>query len=133
MKRPSPTIERLIVGGSLVLAFLVMASVFAPDWTQAEPGGVGTADDLPSTDPHADLICLGMIIDDTYEVRIFAGPSEPLYSVYDARSGAEFGVLMTADQVSERFPDLPIPEMDFDTETGGHRISADASTFGDDP
>ena len=115
MKRLPPTAERLIAGLGLCLAFVFMASIFAPDLSQAgdnqstEP----TSAAEQSTDPHEDLLSLGTIEDDNYRVRIYTGERGPLYSVYSASDGQELGVLLSADEVAAWFPDLPIPQMDF--------------------
>ncbi len=110
MKRLSPGLERLIAAAALGVAFLFMASVFVPDFIQAQPrersaAGPGSA--------HTGLRSLGSIEDDRYLVHIFSGPDAPLYSVYDRADGTELGVLMTAELAADRFPDLPIPSMDF--------------------
>ncbi len=110
MKRLSPGLERLIAAAALGVAFLFMASVFVPDFIQAQPheqpaGGPGNA--------HTGLRSLGTIEDDRYLVHIFSGPEAPLYSVFDRAEGTELGILMSAELAAERFPDLPIPSMDF--------------------
>ncbi len=110
MKRLSPGLERLIAAAALGVAFLFMASVFVPDFIQAQSrqrpaAGAGSA--------HAGLRSLGSIEDDRYLVHIFSGPDVPLYSVYDRADGTELGILMSAELAAERFPDLPIPSMDF--------------------
>ena len=116
MKRLSPTVERLAAGVTLAVAFLLMASVFAPDRTRAEEeqpaDGLGQA---LSTDPHAGLTALGNIEGDRYTVRIFAAEPEPLYSIYSAVDGKELAVLLTSEQVARRFPDLRLSEMDYRT------------------
>jgi hypothetical protein len=115
MRRPSPTLERFIAGATLTVLFLMMASVFAPDFTQANPGDVPAAPATPppSTDVHAGLASLGSILDDRYRIEIYADRDEPLYSIYDRLDGRTLGVLLHADEVEEWFPDLPLPDMQF--------------------
>ena len=110
VKRLSPRLERLIAAAALGVAFLFMASVFVPDFIQAQPlGRPGAGPGSIRTDLHS----LGSIEDDRYIVHIFSGPDAPLYSVFDRADGTELGVLMSAELAAERFPDLPIPDMDF--------------------
>lgn len=119
MIRPSPTVERLLAGIVLGVAFLFMASVFAPDLTEARPPARidQPAPPEPSADPHEGLAPLGTIEDDRYLIRIYASEQGPLYSIYDRADGRELGVLMTAEDAAATFPDLPLPEMDFGTES----------------
>ena len=114
MNRLSPVLERLIVGITLCAGFVLMASIFVPDRTQAEldPSQEVAAPPL-STNPHEGLQSLGTIEDDRYSIDIYVGDEGPLYSIYDAADGRELAVLLTAKQVAEWFPDLPIPDMDF--------------------
>ena len=113
MKRLSPALERIFAGVGLCLAFVLMASIFAPDRTQAEEKERRSLEQSsePSTDPHAGLVSLGTIEDDQYVVHIFAGETGPLYSVYDAADGRQLGLLLNAEEVAEWFPQLPIPSM----------------------
>ena len=110
MKRLPPGLERLIAAVALGVAFLFMASVFVPDFIQAQPRERPAAG---SGNAHTGLRSLGSIEDDRYLVHIFSGPDAPLYSVFDRADGTELGVLMSAELAAERFPDLPIPDMDF--------------------
>jgi hypothetical protein len=116
MKRLSPKLEQLVIAFGLGGAFLMMASIFAPDFTRAETGaGPGDEAAHSSGDAHAGLKSLGSIEDERYIVRIYGGADGPLYSVYDAIDGTELGVLLTAEKAAEWFPELPIPNMDFGT------------------
>jgi hypothetical protein len=80
MKRLSPALERIFAGVGLCLAFVLMASIFAPDRTQAEekerrslePSGE------PSADPHAGLFSLGTIEDDRYVARSIRSTTRPM-------------------------------------------------------
>ena len=113
MKWTSGTIKRSVAIAGLGVAFLVMASVFAPDRTRA--GDAQSTPYGPSTDPHEGLAALGSLEDDGYRVHIYATDDGPRYSIYDISTGRELGVLLKAEQVEELFPDLPVPSMDFAT------------------
>jgi hypothetical protein len=116
MKRLSPAVERIVAILGLCAAFLLMASIFTPDWTQAEEEDLPRPSELANEadpDPHEGLLSLGVLEDDRYSVHIFAGDEGPLYSVYDAENGRELGVLLDAEEVAEWFPDLPIPAMGY--------------------
>jgi len=115
MKRPSPTLERIIAGTTLAVLFLVMASVFAPDFSHAGSGGE-PGPPVPgagSVDPNAGFVSLGTIEDERYRIDVWGGGAEPLYSVYDRSDGREVGVLLRAEDVARWFPDLPLPGMEF--------------------
>ena len=116
MIRIPPTLQRLFAGIALCGAFLLMASVFVPDPSSADPVLDPNAL-MHQSDPHAGLMSLGELTDDQYRVLIFAGPEGPVYTVSDAATGRTLGTLLTAEQVGDRFPDLPLPDMDFDTDT----------------
>jgi hypothetical protein len=108
----------VLIGSTLAIAFLVMASIFVPEFSQADsnqPGRI-TLKDGDSTDPHLQFVAMGTIEDDQYRVEVYGGGDQPRYTVYDATDGRELGVLMTADEVAAWFPDLPLPDMDFDTD-----------------
>lgn len=102
----------LVVG----LAFIILASVFVPESSEAESGGSDRHGIEPvSTDPHESLHSLGTLEDDEYVIQVYATDAGPRYSVYDRADRAPLSVLITADQVAERYPELPLPGMDFDT------------------
>lgn len=121
MKRLPPRLEQFIVAIALGGAFLLMASVFVPDFTRADSGVVERPVDPaftePSTDPHEGLASLGSLESGRYVVRIYGGENEPLYSIYDAADGTELGVLLTAEKVAEWFPELPLPNMEYGTDS----------------
>ena len=107
--------ERVLTAVVLVIAFLVMASVFAPDRTRAGHHGDKT-DATPSatsSDPHSHLMSLGTLESGRYRVDIYATADGPRYTVHDAADGSELGVLLTAEQVAEWFTDLQLPSTDF--------------------
>ncbi|MHC5005250.1 MAG: hypothetical protein ACYTJ0_19280 [Planctomycetota bacterium] len=122
MTSPSPTVERLIAGITLGIAFLVMASIIVPDPTEAHDGdhaatigpdaSHGEGPDLPSTDPHEGLRSLGSLDCNGYRLDVYATQVGPRYTVCDP-SGDELGVLLTAEQVQAYYPELPLPELDF--------------------
>ncbi|MHC4990524.1 MAG: hypothetical protein ACYTGC_06040 [Planctomycetota bacterium] len=129
MKRSSVVIvERTVAGITLGVAFLIMASIIVPEDSGATERGhapatgsitpdeshAGVSDShvLPSTDPHEGLRQLGSIEGAGYLVCIFATQTGPRYSIYDAESEAELATLMTAEQVSEHFPDLPLDRLE---------------------
>lgn len=112
MKRPSPTIERLLAGAGLAGAFLFMASVFVP-----QPGVTEAGTAPPPSAEEETPVSMGWIEDDFYRAQIHAGDREPLYTIYDAIDGRELAARMTAEEVSRTFPDLPISTMDFGTGT----------------
>ena len=89
-------------------------TVIAVNASLADPGLDGHRVTSQS-DPHAGLMSLGEIADAHYRVLIFSGPEGPVYSVSDTQTGQTLGTLLTAEQVSERFPELPLPDMDYDT------------------
>jgi len=114
MKRLPPSVERFLAGITLCLAFVLMASIFVPDFSQAEQRAFPPADPESANAPAADFPSLGTIENGRYRVQILVGDRGPLYSVFDAATGRELAVHLSADEVAQRFPDLPIPDMDFD-------------------
>jgi hypothetical protein len=109
------------------MAFLVMASIFAPAPSQAEDHGptantkhrddgstgqvrpvAHEGGDFPTTDPHEGLRALGEVEDGCYRVMIFSTSIGPRYTIYDADTNAELGALLSVAQVEQYFPDLPL-------------------------
>ena len=117
MSQPASTMERVIAGVTMFIAFLVMASIFVPDpshaWQVAVPGVDGQPSEYFSTDPHEGLPMLGSVEQVRYAVEIYGTELGPRYSVYDTETGESLGVLMTDEQVGMRFPDLPVADFDF--------------------
>jgi len=140
MRRPSPTVERLLAAACLAAAFLVMASVFAPDFTEASaPPQHGAAAPPrttgapprpePATAPAAPAArSLGTLVDDAYRVEILAGLDGPRYTVFDA-NGRELATALTAEEAATLFPELPIPSMD--TGSGTQLMLAEPVGAGD--
>lgn len=120
--------QRFLAGAALVAAFLVMASVFVPLDTGAEPSGSPAVPSLPddfhaermdkpaarpSVDPHADLRSIGSVEQASYIVYIYSTESGPRYTIYDREADEELAALLSAERVQELFPQLPLPEIDF--------------------
>ena len=107
--------RHLAVTAALIGAFLVMASVFAPDRLQAggEGAGVSARIELPSEYYSAEfrqnLSLLGQIESGEFTVKFYGTAEGPLYSVYDA-SGTELADLLTPEQIADRFPGLPLTD-----------------------
>ena len=135
---PSPIIRRVLSGMALVLAFMVMASVFSPERTRA--GGLsdplpgipphsveyGTVDRIVveqsgssngSVNPHEGLNSLGAIEDRGYTIHIYATEVGPRYSIYENATGREIGALLSAEKVHQGFPELNLPTMEFNADS----------------
>ena len=112
MKASHSVRHRLVASVILLIAFLVMASVFAPSRSQAHdrPGPVGDATSSHSTSAAKSLPSLGRLESDRFTIKLFATHRGPRYSILDDK-GAELAGLLTAEQVAERFPDLPLPDV----------------------
>ncbi len=107
MRRAALLTQRLLVILALGAAFIVMASIFVPGRTRAgaEPDTARGPHRSSSTDPHEGLLALGTLENGQYRVHIYATESGPRYSIYDAGTGEELGVLMTAEKVARLFPE----------------------------
>jgi hypothetical protein len=152
----SPMLKRLTVLLVFAVAFLAMASVFSPERTKA--GGVGlnpvdgseqqrmTTPREPhptaaSIDPHEGLRSLGSLESARYAIHIYATNSGPRYSIYERADqstakvagqgveGREAGVLLTADQVNQWFPEIQLPAMDFSATDSSVAAEADSATL----
>lgn len=112
MKASHSVRHRLVASVILLIAFLVMASVFVPRRSQAHdrPGPVGDATSSHSTSPEKTLPSLGQLESGRFTIKLFATHRGPRYSVLDDK-GTELAGLLTAEQVAERFPDLPLPDV----------------------
>lgn len=119
MKLPSSSLgRRILMAIPMVVAFLVMASVFTPDRTQANERRAAPVDanaaepgerDDASPDPHAGLTPLGALETTDYTIEIYAGRDGPRYTVIDEGSGAYLATLITVEKVAEYFQDLQLP------------------------
>jgi hypothetical protein len=109
MKKLRVSSRRVIIGGALFAAFLVMASIFAPGRSEAEQETFEVPSIAYSEEARRNMSLIGELEGTRYTVELYATPFGPLYSVYD-RDGRQLADLFTADQVTARFPDLPINE-----------------------
>ncbi len=117
MPRLAPTVERLLVGVVLVIAFLFMASVFMPGSSRAQfEGDEGEVDSRAYSSAALEgLLSLGELEHRQYRVKVFATTGGPRYNVFD-RDGVEVGTLLTSEQVAQWFgEDLPLPKLRADT------------------
>jgi hypothetical protein len=114
--------RRAFVGGLLAAAFVVMASVFSPDRSQADETSMPSISDSGviaieappgSADAHAGFQSLGTIETAAYLVQIYSTQSGPRYSVYDRNSRVELGTLLNEEQVQTGFPEIMLPRTDF--------------------
>jgi hypothetical protein len=116
--RSSSMVRRLCAAAGLVGAYIVMASVFSPDRSRA--GSYQQISDptaaIPSTNPHEWLHSLGSLETLRYSVRMYSTDRGPRYSIYQATTGEELGVLLSADDVLRFFPDLDLRAIKFDAE-----------------
>ncbi len=106
--------RRFVASVMFVCAFLVMASIFAPDRLQAQ------LDDVPesvmverpsrySSGFLGAMTLLGEIESGEHTVKFYATEDGPLYTVYD-KSGRMLAELLTPDQIADRFPALPLTD-----------------------
>ena len=109
------TLVRLACGAGLVTGFLLMASVFVPDFSHADSTDRLSSEPRTAValDPHAGLASLGTIEDARYRIEIYSGDREPWYSVFDSKSDRLLASLLTARELGEAFPDLDIKQMEF--------------------
>ena len=117
MPRFASTVQRLIVGLVLAIAFLFMASVFVPGSSRAQfKGDEGkNASRAYSAAAHQGLASLGELESPQYRVKIFATVNGPRYNVFDS-DGVEVGTLLTSAEVAQWFgKDLPLPKLRADT------------------
>ncbi len=105
--------RRFVASVLFVGAFLVMASIFAPDRLQAQldvvPPLTLERPSRYSSDFLGAMTLLGEIQSGQHTVKFFATEDGPLYTVYD-KSGRMLGELLTPDQIADRFPSLPLTD-----------------------
>lgn len=88
---------------SLAVAFLLMASIFAPGRTQATRDS-GYTEGIYSS-AVLEHSALGQIEGDHFIIKFYATPSGPLYSIYDP-TGAPIAEMLTAQDLDERYPEV---------------------------
>ena len=104
--------RRFVVAILFVGAFLMMASIFAPDRLQAHLEVVPEPIPRParySSDFLDDMTLLGEIESGQHTVKFYATEDGPLYTVYD-KSGRVLAELITPDQIADLFPTLPLTD-----------------------
>lgn len=140
MQRYRPILERVAAGVVLSLMFLLMASVFVPEPSLAHTdNGVrrgGTAESVEPIAPrnaidavtvesaHASLTPLGVLEAGPYRIQIMATEDGPRYTVRRTADDAVLGLLLTPWQVEERFPTLPLPNLDFSANVDNEDITS---------
>ena len=126
MNDPRSIIRRVIIGLGLLGTFVLTASVFAPDKSQAREFGlirdpIGT-DESPaeaSANPHEGLRSLGSFETAQHIIRAYSTDSGPRYSIYDARNHRELGVLMSAEEIARFYPEIQLRGVKFEVPTDG--------------
>lgn len=144
MKRGMSQSKRIVTISAVGLALLVLAGMLAPGSTQAhEPTdssrarsnrmGEARPSMSPSTDPHEDLIALGVLQQRGFALSMYAAEQGPLYTIHD-EDGHELATLLTAAQVQQRFPELSLRAIDFraPTHDGGPEQVMHADPLGDE-
>jgi hypothetical protein len=136
-------VQRLVILGVLAVAFIGMASVFAPqrskagDGTaprhemratpankrvergsdsiepQSRPSAPAPQTNPLSVNPHEGLRSLGTLEGSSFIVHIYSTVAGPRYSIYARADGTEMGVLLSVDQVHQLVPELQLPATDF--------------------
>ncbi len=106
--------RRFVAAVLFVGAFLVMASIFAPDRLQAQleviPTPVVIAPQHRYSSAFLEAVTLlGEIESGEHTVKFYATEHGPLYTVYD-KSGNVLAELITPDQIADLFPTLPLTD-----------------------
>ena len=104
--------RRFVASILFVGAFLVMASVFAPDRLQAQLDVVRQPVVLDGPSRYSSnfaMTLLGQIESGEHTVKFYATEDGPLYTVYD-KTGYMLAELLTPDQIADRFPTLPLTD-----------------------
>ncbi len=121
MSTPRLRLQRVLTILACGVAFIAMASVFVPFDSQGVPSFPPDAEndvhpegEFASVDPHDGLARIGTLEDSCYLVKIYATAREPRYSIYDRIDGRELGVLLSEEQVSEWFPEIPLRDAEFE-------------------
>ncbi len=106
------TSRRFVASILFVGAFLVMASIFAPDRLQAQLDVVRQPVVLDGPSRYSSnfaMTLLGQIESGEHTVKFYATEDGPLYTVYD-KTGYMLAELLTPDQIADRFPTLPLTD-----------------------
>ena len=104
--------RRFVAMVLFVGAFLVMASIFAPDQLQAQLDVVRQPVVLDGPSRYSSnfaMTLLGQIESGEHTVKFYATEDGPLYTVYD-KTGYMLAELLTPDQIADRFPTLPLTD-----------------------
>lgn len=109
MKKFRPHPRNIAVAATLVVAFVVMASIFVPGRTQAVEENSAVPSEAYSAESRENMALIGELEGEHYTVKFYATPYGPLYSVY-GQDGAELADLLTAADLADRFPDLPLTD-----------------------
>ena len=115
-----PNARKLAVAALLAAAFLVTASIFAPDVSHATRTGTGAGPAPPEVVPAALAQSLPLLVElegRTYTVKVYGSPDGPRYTVYGSQ-GATLAERLTAQQLTDRFPQLHLPDAWADVPTG---------------
>ena len=107
--------QHVVATATLLVAFLVMASIFAPAELTAVPAGgpyqgpYQQHSQQYSSEFRENMSLLGEIESNDYRVKFFASAKGPLYTVYD-KNGVELAELLTPRQIADQFPSLPLTD-----------------------
>ncbi len=107
--------QHLVATAALLVAFLVMASIFAPVQVTAVPalGPIAGPSQQYSSEFHGNMALLGEIESNDYRIKFYATAKGPLYTVYD-KNGVELAELLTPRQIADQFPSLPLTDAQAD-------------------
>ena len=103
--------QHLVATVALLVAFLVMASIFAPVQVTAIPA-LGPIEGPPlqySSEFRENMSLLGELESNDYRIKFYATAKGPLYTVYD-KDGVELAELLTPRQIADQFPSLPLTD-----------------------
>ena len=103
--------QHLLATVALLVAFLVMASIFAPTRLTAVPavGPYQGPSQQYSSEFRENMSLLGEIESNDYRIEFYATAKGPLYTVYD-KDGVELAALLTPRQIADQFPSLSLTD-----------------------
>ena len=117
MATPARIVKRLLAGAALAAGFLIMASVFVPDFSHGDPIATtlppATEDDALA-EPVSTAPSLGTLMGRTHHLELLGGFDEPRYNVIDASTNETVGRELTEQDVRDRFPQIPMSQFEFD-------------------